>query len=81
MNNDEVYLSKMLRGENMGISLYEKYLRKLKIDEEIIIIHKLLYEDTVRIYHEYEKVKDKENIKKRIEFLESELTDLKKRIH
>jgi hypothetical protein len=29
MNNDEVYLSKMLRGENMGISLYEKYLRKL----------------------------------------------------
>jgi rubrerythrin len=29
MNNDEIYLSKMLRGENMGINIYEKYLKKL----------------------------------------------------
>ena len=29
MNNDQVYLTKMLRGENMGINLYEKYLKKL----------------------------------------------------
>lgn len=29
MNNDEVYLTKMLRGENMGINLYEKYLNRL----------------------------------------------------
>lgn len=29
MNNDEVYLTKMLRGENMGINLYNKYLKKL----------------------------------------------------
>lgn len=29
MNNDEVYLTKLLRGENMGINLYEKYLTKL----------------------------------------------------
>ncbi len=29
MNNDEVYLTKILRGENMGINLYEKYLKKL----------------------------------------------------
>jgi hypothetical protein len=29
MNNDQIYLTKMLRGENMGINLYEKYLRKL----------------------------------------------------
>ncbi len=29
MNNDKIYLSKMLRGENMGIKLYEKYIKKL----------------------------------------------------
>lgn len=29
MNNDEVYLTKMLRGENMGINLYGKYIKKL----------------------------------------------------
>jgi hypothetical protein len=29
MNNDGVYLTKLLRGENMGINLYEKYLKKL----------------------------------------------------
>lgn len=29
MNNDQIYLIKMLRGENMGINLYEKYLKKL----------------------------------------------------
>jgi rubrerythrin len=29
MNNDQTYLTKMLRGENMGINLYEKYLKKL----------------------------------------------------
>jgi hypothetical protein len=29
MNNDQIYLTKMLRGENMGINLYEKYLKKL----------------------------------------------------
>jgi ferritin-like metal-binding protein YciE len=29
VNKDEIYLTKMLRGENMGINLYEKYLRKL----------------------------------------------------
>ncbi|ERI89401.1 hypothetical protein HMPREF1982_04672 [Clostridiales bacterium oral taxon 876 str. F0540] len=29
MNNDEIYLSKMLRGENMGINIYEKYIKKL----------------------------------------------------
>lgn len=29
MNNDEMFLTKMLRGENMGINLYEKYISKL----------------------------------------------------
>ncbi|MCM8709789.1 ferritin-like domain-containing protein [Clostridium sp. SYSU_GA19001] len=29
MNNDEIYLTKMLRGENMGINLYNKYLKKI----------------------------------------------------
>lgn len=29
MNNDEIYLTKMLRGENMGINLYDKYIKKL----------------------------------------------------
>lgn len=29
MNNDEMYLTKMLRGENMGINIYEKYIKKL----------------------------------------------------
>jgi hypothetical protein len=29
MNNDQIYLTKMLRGENMGINLYKKYLKKL----------------------------------------------------
>lgn len=29
MANDEVYLDKLLRGETMGINLYEKYLNKL----------------------------------------------------
>jgi len=29
MNNDEVYLTKMLRGENMGINIYNKYIDKL----------------------------------------------------
>lgn len=28
-NNDEIYLSKMLRGENMGINIYSKYIKKL----------------------------------------------------
>lgn len=29
MDNDSMYLSKLLRGENMGINIYEKYLNKL----------------------------------------------------
>lgn len=29
MNKDEIYLTKMLRGENMGINLYNKYIKKL----------------------------------------------------
>jgi ferritin-like metal-binding protein YciE len=29
MNNDGAYLVKLLRGETMGINLYEKYLKKL----------------------------------------------------
>lgn len=29
MNNDEIYLSKMLRGEKMGINIYSKYIKKL----------------------------------------------------
>lgn len=29
MDNDGVYLTKLLRGETMGINLYEKYLKKL----------------------------------------------------
>jgi hypothetical protein len=29
MNNDEIYLLKMLKGENMGINIYSKYIKKL----------------------------------------------------
>lgn len=29
MNNDEIYLSKMLKGEKMGINIYNKYINKL----------------------------------------------------
>lgn len=29
MRNDEIYLSKMLSGENMGINIYNKYIKKL----------------------------------------------------
>jgi hypothetical protein len=29
MNNDELYLTKMLRGESMGINIYDKYISKL----------------------------------------------------
>lgn len=29
MTNDKVYLTKMLRGENMGVNLYNMYLKKI----------------------------------------------------
>lgn len=29
MNKDEIYLTKMLRGENMGINIYDKYINRL----------------------------------------------------
>jgi hypothetical protein len=59
----------------------EEYLKKMKIDDEIIRINKLLYEDTVRMYEEYEKRKSKEDLVKRVKFIEDELKDIKKRIH
>lgn len=60
MNNDEIYLSKMLRGENMGINLYEKYLKKLpggKYKREVEsfrrehIRHKTRLENIMRIHN------------------------------
>jgi rubrerythrin len=29
MDNDQIYLTKMLRGENMGVKLYDMYLKKI----------------------------------------------------
>lgn len=56
----------------------EKYLRKMQIDEEVIKINKLLYEDTIRMYKEYEKRKTKKDLQKRVKFIEEELIDIKK---
>jgi hypothetical protein len=58
----------------------EEYLRKMQIDDEIIRINKLLYEDTVRIYKEYDKRKTKEDLQKRVKFIEDELKNIKKMI-
>jgi hypothetical protein len=67
--------------DSCSIAMYpidESHLTKIKLDKETIRIHKLLYEDTVRIFEEYEKRKTKENLKKRVKFIEEELIDIKK---
>lgn len=63
---------------SLGNHMNEDYLRSVNIDEETIRIHKLLYEDTIRISNIYDEQKRKDNFKQRIKFIECELRDIKK---
>lgn len=61
-----------------GRRMNEEYLRSINIDEETIRIHKLLYEDTIRVSNIYDERKRKENIEQRVKFIENELKDIKR---
>jgi hypothetical protein len=62
----------------LGRRMNEDYLRSINIDEEAIRIHKLLYEDTIRISNIYDEQKRKENLEQRVKFIENELKDIKR---
>lgn len=64
----------------LGRRMNEDYLRSIHIDEETIRIHKLLYEDTIRVSNIYDEQKRKENLEQRVKFIEDELRDIKKMV-
>lgn len=61
-----------------GRRMNEDYLRSIHIDEETIRIHKLLYEDTIKISNIYDEQKRKDSLEQRVKFIENELRDIKR---